>query len=601
MHKVTRAEIAFECRRLPVRSRQRWVTSFVVVLALIPPLLITYLIASFGVNIPYTDEWSYAPFLLKAYHHTATLDDYFAQHNEHRVAFPKLFLLLFARLAHGDVRAQMFFSVALAAGTLFNIALLLRRTFPPPKIKPVAFTAITSFLVFSPVQAENWLWGFQFCLFLIVFLLTCGICVATSTVPLSVKFVCCLIISFVATFSFGSGLLLWLLTFPLAFAVGEKQGRRRNTLWLVAWSLTAATAILFYAHGYTKPPYHPPLAASRNIFDYYFYVAGFLGAPLYRSGPTESVALPVTVGTLLLLIYFLGVANLAKNWRRSPGRAAIPWLALGAFSFLSGGLAAVTRIGFGVTQALDSRYTTLSLPMSVTAIILLAIPSTQLRFPGQSQRLLDRMNRVEASLFTLLAILFLTSAWWGIAEMADARRMRLWGKAALHFGAVLDTSRIYQMYLHGDAAEVLKYAKMEDSIGLLRPPLATSARIAELPVVDNSRSMTGFIGPVDHASYSGIYNVTGWAILPPAGRVADAVALSSNSRTEGERIFAINDQLEDRPDVVKVLHRPDLLHCGWRASFSSDALPDGTKQLAAWAMDANSGRLYRLGGTETIR
>ncbi len=47
-------------------------------------------------------------------------------------------------------------------------------------------------------------------------------------------------------------------------------------------------------------------------------------------------------------------------------RNMLPWLGIGAYVLANAALAAVTRIGFGVNQRLDSRYTTFSLWLSVS-------------------------------------------------------------------------------------------------------------------------------------------------------------------------------------------------------------------------------------------
>src|ERR1700704_5081833 len=91
-----------------------------------PSLCIIYLVARYGVDIPFADEWTFAPMFVKAHDHTLGLADLFAQHNEHRPVFPRLLMIGIARAAHGNVRAQMFFSIALAIGTAFNVGWILR-------------------------------------------------------------------------------------------------------------------------------------------------------------------------------------------------------------------------------------------------------------------------------------------------------------------------------------------------------------------------------------------------------------------------------------------------------------------------------------------
>ena len=98
--------------RRSARTTGRKVLRFCLVLLALSPAIITLsLVARYGVDIPYADEWTFAPLFVKAHTHTLTFSDFFEQHNEHRYVFPKLLLIAFAYLAHGNVRVEMMFSV----------------------------------------------------------------------------------------------------------------------------------------------------------------------------------------------------------------------------------------------------------------------------------------------------------------------------------------------------------------------------------------------------------------------------------------------------------------------------------------------------------
>src|SRR6266481_6254246 len=56
-----------------------------------PPLLIGFLILRDGVDTPFWDEWDgTAPLFEKMAAGTLCFADFFAQHNEHRILFPRL-------------------------------------------------------------------------------------------------------------------------------------------------------------------------------------------------------------------------------------------------------------------------------------------------------------------------------------------------------------------------------------------------------------------------------------------------------------------------------------------------------------------------------
>ncbi len=564
--------------------------------ALAPSAFIVYLVTRYGVDIPFADEWTYAPLLLKAHDHALTLGDLFAQHNEHRLVFPKLLLIVIASLAGGNLRAQMFFSIALVAGTAFNLCWILRRTFASVPAKLLCVVTLMNLLLFSPVQAENWAWGFQFCLFLINYLLTSAICIASSKLSVAKKFLLCGVIAFVASFSFGNGILLWAVTFPIALVGLDKTAQRRTFPWLCAWIIAALATIGLYLLHYTKPAHHPPIAASRHVMDYYSYIAGFLGAPLSRPGRAESLIIPVSLGTLLLIIYVAAVAYALVSRRAEVRKTFAPWFALGGFALLSACLAAITRIGFGTTQALDSRYTSFGMLLAIAVIAILAIGAPMVRSASTGRsRLVDAVGRIGAACLALFAIMFFISASWGTQQIRSIQRMRLWGKAALHFANVLNDQRVFATYLGGNAVDVLRYAKMENSIGFLHPELVKSSRISDLATVHTDGPAAGFMDRLSPSAGSCV--VSGWAVLPRKCRVADCVVVSAKSKATAEFAFGVSDEVADRPDAAKLLNRAGLLRCGWRVHFNRSTIPAGEHQITAWAVDANSGCLYQLGGT----
>jgi hypothetical protein len=567
----------------------------------VPLLLMINLVARHGVDIPFADEWTLAPLFVKAQEHKITFMDLFMQWHEHRMVLPKLIFIACTVWAGGNMRIEMFLSVLLAAGSAINLLLILRRSsLPPAKLLLVA--TLMNLLVFSPVQVESWTWGVQLTVFLVSYLLTTGICIASSRLSIGKKFVACAVIAFLASFSFGNGMLSWGLTFPVAFAGLDKSARRSLLPWLYGWIITGLFTISAYFIGYTKTAEHPPLAASRHVTDYYLYVAAFVGAPLSRSGRAESLIIPVLLGTLLLIIYVSAVAYAFAGRRAKAQKLLAPWFALGAFALLSACMAALARIGFGLTEALASRSTTFGMSLSVAVVAIVAIGAPLVRSDAGSQsRLIDAVGRTEAAALALFSAMFLTSAVWGILEMKSFERTRLWGKGALHFGNVLDTSRVVATFLGGNAADVMRFARMDNSMGLLHPALAKSRYIRDLAAVRTTQPPVGFINH-ESSTVAGACVVSGWAVLPSRSRAADCVVLTLRAEgTSGEYAFAVNDELEDRPDVARKLGRPELVRCGWRVHFDRLKIPAGEQRIGAWALDANSGILYQLAGEMVLR
>ena len=571
----------------------------VILLALSPAIFTLSLVARHGVDIPYADEWTFAPLLVKAHMHTLTFSDFFAQHNEHRYVFPKLLLVAFAYLARGNLRIEMLFSVFLCGLTSLNLWLILRRSLSFTLEKRLLLLTLFNLVLFSPVQAENWTWGFQFVFFLVNYLLTSGVAIATSDLSIWKRFVLCLAIALVGTFSFGNGFVLWVTTFPLALISGERESLKRRFGWLAAWVTACAGTISLYFIHYVKPAHHPSLAASGNPLDYFLYVAAFLGAHLSQAARAESIVVPVTIGALLLIIYFGGMAFAFLRGTPLLLRQVRPWLGIGGFAVGSAFLAALTRIGFGINQGLDSRYTTFSLCLSIAAIGLASLMSEKLHSStGRNEWVRNFHVRMETAFLTAFLIAVFVSSAWGVRSMKSIERTRLWGKGGLLLGNVLDDGIVYETYLGGWAPDVLKYANMEDAIGLLHPALFRTAEISRLPTVAATKTVLGYVDKV--IASDGACEITGWAVLPKRRRVADCVVVAHNSEGQEPIIFGVTDQVSDRPDVAQAFARPGLLRCGWTVHFQRPVVPHGEQRISAWALDTKTGTFYELNNTKIL-
>jgi hypothetical protein len=564
-----------------------------IIAVLLPGLYLVQLIREYGVDVPYADEFTFAPVLVKAHEHSLAISDLFAQHNEHRYFFTKLLLIAIAFTAQGNLRAEMFLSVLLTTLSSLNLWFLLRKTVPLSVEQRLFILFLFNLLLFSPVQAENWTWGFQFPLFFCNYLVTCGILVAFSAITLSRKFVICAALAFVGSFSFGGGVLLWAVTFPAALLAEKALTWKRKGVWMGAWAAAAIVCMTLYFFHYVKPPHHPAIAQGASPIRAYRYVAGFLGSHLSRATSFEPITQAVSIGTVLLALY-LGSMFYAKRRSRDPSLAIrmLPWFALGGYAVLSGVLAAAARIGFGISQALDSRYTSFSLYLSIAVIALFIIAKDDLQRRATLSRAFVRLETV---LLMGLAFFSVTSYTWGRTFMVESERARLRGKGALLFTNVIDSGELHDQCLIANAPEARAFANQLDGIGLLHPRMLTTAEISKL---QTRPQLAGFLDGITIAGKES--SARGWAINPKTKRPTYSVVLTYNDPDKGEVAFRMANEACGRPDVAEAVQSPVALWSGWNARFDRAAIPPGEHLISAWAFDAKTGILYPLGTPKLI-
>src|SRR5438132_2605522 len=117
-----------------------------------PPLLIGWLIFRDGVDLPFGVFEKIATGTLR-------FADFFAQHNEHRILFPRLIFFGFGRLTQWNIRAELFVNWFVALVCLFNVWHMTWRSGWKDSGFWILFSSIV--LLFSPLNRDNFLRGFQ--------------------------------------------------------------------------------------------------------------------------------------------------------------------------------------------------------------------------------------------------------------------------------------------------------------------------------------------------------------------------------------------------------------------------------------------------------
>lgn len=350
-----------------------WVLCGVPYLALVA----TYLLLSH--NLPYLDQWEFVPFLEKFHGGTLTPGDFWAQHNEHRLVFPRVIMLLLAWASAWNIYCELAVNFLLASAIFALFALHLRFLAVRLDLPGLHWLLpLNALLVFALSQWQNFFSGWQLQAFLSL-LAALGCLLLLSSGRLSpARLSAALCCGIAATFSFANGILLWPLGFViLCLRMGLSGLEEARLKWPAPalWGSVGAAIVAAYLWGYKGPAYHPALGSSaENPGVTLLYFLAYLGSPL----ATYSKVLAVCLGGTVLAAWLWCTVRLIK--RREYWLLAL-W-GVGAYSVGSALLTCVARSSFGVDQALSSRYVTLATPVWLAMSVFCAVLALRSRRPG---------------------------------------------------------------------------------------------------------------------------------------------------------------------------------------------------------------------------
>jgi hypothetical protein len=123
------------------------------------------LIHSLGVNAPHSDQWDDIQIIGASFSGHLSMSQLWAQHNESRIFFPNLIVLLLSRTSHFNIVLEEYLGAFLLIVSIGLVALAHRRRVGQAEwllYCPVAF------FMLSFVQHQNMLWGFQLAWYLVL-------------------------------------------------------------------------------------------------------------------------------------------------------------------------------------------------------------------------------------------------------------------------------------------------------------------------------------------------------------------------------------------------------------------------------------------------
>lgn len=527
--------------------------------ALIPVGIHANLIAANAVNMPFQDDFNCLEFIYKYIEPGASLDKKLqlltAQHNEHRIVLDRLAFLTDYFLTGGlNFRHMILFgnvSLLLLLGLLF-LASFERL----PLVQRVIFFVPVSFCLFQLHYWELCIWGMASIqnLYVLVFAL---LSLYALTRPVSQPYwfwIACLS-AVAATYTSGNGLF----TFG-AGVVGLLYFRQYRRL--AVWLGVGIVAIGLYFWGYTRPGNHPPivsefLAKPGQFFDHFFTLTGSI-----------ITASPLVAGRWMLAVA-VGVAAF-YGWRRH--QLTNPTMAMMlVFMYLTCLSVSAGRAGFGVNQALDTRYGIQSVMLLLTLYVLL----------------LNAITRPMVRAVVFVACLVGAIALYTTSYQANAPKLTGRG-VEFRYDVALYRDNPANLLILWDNQEMAKnvFRKALDK-KVYQVPAITLERLKSQPTPTSSTGMTATnditsdIKPYLTHDYIVFYQ--NWAVLNgvSADRLKTSVIATS---ANGSYAFDTSDRLI-RYDVANQLQSAQFLRAGFCGVIKKTDLKPGHYTL--WLHLAN--------------
>lgn len=519
--------------------------------------------------VMFWDQWDVVRTLADAHHHL-TLAQLWAPHNEHRILVGRLFCIADLKLFGGKNLLLLALTFLIQSTLLVLYSGVVVRWSNLRRETAIAVCGFIAYCCFSPLQIKNFVWAFQ-ATFVPVFLaaaITFVLAVRTTAAATNKKrraalFACCILAALCTEGTIASGLFVWpalLLLFFLASAARWQIGGTAIAM--------AVGSFAFFWH-YPKPGAGLAEAAHPNLVNVTKFVLTQLAFSWDAAVPNPSHWPSVSESLSLLAILFA----IAYVYRCIRHRVAINRLDLFLCANLIFLLLTLVSIGFGrirfgLEQATESRYQTVSLLFWASIAILIAVQLAE----GKRGR-----ARAAVACFACLLLLAVPSRYPGAMAWALAQQQQLArGWNALMEGAT-DDNAIAGLYPdHQKLRELFAYLRVHHwgPDGLIGPDGKTTLKIPA-QMGGSSPDRGKCLGYVDSVKELGNANVviSGWAADKRSPSSPARVAIVSYRGT----VIGLVKTGSDRPDVARQHPEFDNGRTGWNVDL---AISDDSKYRA---------------------
>lgn len=328
------------------------------IIILLPALCVLYMISKAGELLNF-DYWWMIQNIYSIDGFSTNIFDWMFRANEHFVLIPAIIYALNIVVTKGS-------NIGLCLATLFLacIQVILLMALVPNTLKKyrtilLLLILFISIFNFTPAAAHNWMRGYSGVHWVIanLFVISSIFCVnKLLKFPQNKWLIASISLGILGCISYSTALGIW----PILCAVSILfKLPKRFTISYIIFSILV---IGIYFFTYTTPSHHPSLS-KLSLINIIAYIPVYLGAIFTHNIPVAS-----TIGWVglvlagIFVIYWLFLTY-PQYW--------LPWLSIIIYTFGTALMAAVSRSGFGVEQAIASRYATLPSLFWLSLIILI--------------------------------------------------------------------------------------------------------------------------------------------------------------------------------------------------------------------------------------
>jgi len=564
-------------RLIPQRA-----TVLIAFFIILPAALNLIFISKYGVNCVYADQWELVPLFDKLFSGNLSVADVFAQHNEHRVFIPRAVMLALGSITHYNTVAEMYFDWLL----MCLICLVLWKLF----VRLIGFSNITmakfipvTWLIFSVRPFWNLLAGFQMCTFLLILFLVLTIFLLAESKRPDWRFALALVCALACTYSSAPGLLVWPVGLVQIIFTGRSADQRRwgPYIWKSAcWIITGIAAFLLYFWNYKQPP---QASASLFFLEDPVLTARFglvvLGSPL-----TLDALAAYRIGLLLLVMYV--AISVVVVFKPVTWTSKWPFLSLVFFTILMAAGLVEARSDWGITAALESRYTTMTV-MGIVGFYALII----------SMDIKDAIVRYLTWGFMIYLILagsgpLATMAYFQIGEnMYAARRATAYHLATFNYQS---DETLLELYPRPEIVRARSEILIKYKLNVFHDEMLSAAGLTPLnkePLyhIDAVNGQTNALPKLLslETEKGDSLKIRGWVVDQDNSKTAGGVLIVIDGNLEVPALYGL-----DRPDIAAFHKNNNYRYSGFEASVPASVIGPGRHVIDIMVISADRRSYY---------